>query len=187
MREERSQFVDGDKMNVHCLVIPVIVLNRAVASRSVAVSSLSNTFAISPIVLPKTCRDLYCPCTWAIYMYFVCLQIIQAHYPSLQLLSNRMVQACSSVNIPLRCVYINAEIIHSFLILHIVPLSIVMYCFIAIWCELWPPHFWQVVNNTMLGRENSMPHISYIKKKMINIFWRKTGSLLVHQISSWTE
>ena len=56
-------------------------------------------------------------------IYVVCLQIIQAHYPSLQLLSNRMVQACSSVDIPLRCVYINAEII----LMHIVT-----YCFIAI-------------------------------------------------------
>ena len=34
------------------------------------------------------------------------------------------------------------------------------------------PHFWQVINNTVLGRENSMPHV-FIQKKMINSFWRK--------------
>ena len=72
MREEHL-IVDGDKMNIHCLVIPVIILNGAVASRSVAVSSLSNTFAISPIVLPKACMDLCClvpePYTCMLFVY----------------------------------------------------------------------------------------------------------------------
>ena len=38
----------------------------------------------------------------------------------------------------------SAETIRSFLILCIAPLSIAIYCFIAIWCKLWSPHFWQV-------------------------------------------
>ena len=77
MREEHTQFVDGDSVNIHCLVNPVImllslykiILDGAVASRSVAVTSLSNTFAISPIVLPKACKGLYClipECTYII-------------------------------------------------------------------------------------------------------------------------
>ena len=64
MREEHMQFVDGDNVNIHCLVNPVImflslleiVLNGPVASRSLAVTFLSNTLAISTIVLPKQGR-----------------------------------------------------------------------------------------------------------------------------------